>query len=272
MNALSQLVIDWVRRNKSIEMIAYLMQNYLGINYQGWGTFAKDPKKMHEHFKNISENYVKQLGPQAFSQKVILELGTGFSRSGMLHLIREYDVKQVYCYDRFNCLREDEIALIKEEGLEGYMDRLIYFVGGYDEIANQIDAESVDTIISNAVLEFVSDLDSLAKVLKAVAKVDSLSFHRVDLRCHNKFKAFGELYFHTFSNKLWKAMGERVGQLSRGLKGDYVAIFEKNSFDCKAVDLESFSTESLLDAESYLKVDNIQLYRTSELDLFLTRK
>lgn len=272
MSLISQLSIDWARKNKSLEIIAYLIQNYLGINYQGWGSFAEDPENMHEHFKGISENYVKQLGPQAFSQKVILELGTGFSRSGMLHLIKEYDVQRVYCYDRFNCLHDNELALIKREGLEDYMDRLTYFYGDYNEIINNIDTGSIDTIISNAVLEFVTDLDALAKVLGSVAKLNSVSFHRIDLKCHNKFKAFGELYFHTFSDTLWKAMGERVGQLSRRLPRDYAEVFEKNSFECITVDVGNFSKQCLLNAQSYLKVDDIAVYGTSELDLFLTKK
>lgn len=272
MNKLSQGIVDLVRQNKGLEILAYLTQNYLGINYQGTGSFAKHTETMHDHFKGVAEDYVKGLGTDAFSQKVVLELGTGFSRSGMLHLIREYDVQRMYCYDRFNCLTAGEFEIIKREGLESYMDRLTYFVGDYNEILNHLEADSVDTIISNAVLEFVSDLDVLADILGSVAKQNSTSFHRIDLKCHNKFKACGELYFHTFSDTLWRAMGDRVGQLSRRLPIGYVEVFEKNSFACKTVAVKKFSDECLLNAESYLKVQSLQPYSVSDLDLFLTKK
>ena len=272
MKKISQAAVNWVRKNKGLEILAYLIQNYLGINYQGTGSFAKHPETMHEYFKGVAEHYVEALGTDAFSNKVILELGTGFSRSGMLHLIREYDVQRIYCYDRFDCLTADELIIIKREGLESYMDRLTYFVGDYNEILNHIDADSVDTIISNAVLEFVRDLDILANILGSVAKRNSVSLHRIDLKCHNKFKACGELYFHTFSDVLWRAMGERVGQLSRRLPSGYVEVFEKNSFECKTVAVKMFSDECLLDAESYLKVPSVELFSTSDLDLFLTKQ
>ena len=251
-----------------LEIFAYLVQNFLKINNQGFGRFLK----IHDNFVRISENYVNQLGPEAFTNKVILELGTGFSRSGMLYLIKKYNIKTVYCYDRYNCLHENELNIIKEQGLECYMDRLIYIVGENRDILNYIDIDSVDTIVSNAVLEFVSDLDSLAKVLGSVAKSDSVSFHKVDLKCHNKFKPYGELYFHTFSNYLWKLMGERVGQLNRKLPHEYVKNFNDNGFVCKMTNVEKFSKKDLLYAEKYLNVNNVQLYSTSGLCLFLIKK
>jgi len=103
-----------------------------------------------------------------------------------------------------------------------------------------------------------------------VAKTNAVSFHKVDLKCHNKFKASGELYFHTFSDRLWKAMGERVGQLSRRLPFEYVRIFEDNSFTCRTAE-KKFSKECLLEAKSYLDSEDIEKYSTSDLDLFLKK-
>ena len=272
MKIIKQRLIDLIRRNKSFEIVAYLIQNFLDVNHQGSGEFAKYPEEMHNHFRSVSENYVKQLGPEVFTQKVILELGTGFSRSGMLHLIKKYDIKKVYCYDKYNCLHKDELDIIKKEGLECYMDKLTYIVGKDKDILNYVEIGSVDTIISNAVLEFVFDLDSLVKVLGAVAKSDSVSFHRVDLKCHNKFKSYGELYFHTFSNYFWNLMGKRVGQLSRRLFHDYIKIFEDNCFTCNKVNVKKFDKKVLLNSKNYLNVDNIENYSVSDLDIFLTKQ
>jgi hypothetical protein len=272
MKLISQVFIDFVRKNKQIEILAYLVQNYLGINYQGWGTFAENPENIHEHFKEIAENYVTKLSPEAFKGKIILELGTGFSRSGMLHLIKEYQVKHIYCYDKFNCLIDDEMHLIKKAGLESYLDRVTFIVGNYEKIINEIGENKVDTVVSNAVLEFVDDLDSLAHTLYTVMKVGSLSFHRVDLKCHNKFRSLGQLYFHTFSDTLWRSMGQRVGQLNRKLKKDYIKVFSTHSFECEAQDFGVFSSEILDDATSYLPSIFIEDYKTSELDLFLIKK
>ena len=271
MKLISKLFIDFVRKNKQIEVLAYLVQNYLGINYQGWGTFAENPENMHEHFKKISENYVRQLSPEAFKNKVVLELGTGFSRSGMLHLVKEYQVKHVYCFDRFDCLIQDEINMIREEGLEEYLDKITYFVGDYEKIINEIGEDQIDTVVSNAVLEFVDDLDDLAKALYMVMKNGSIAFHKVDLKCHNKFRSQGELYFHTFSSSLWNAMGKRVGQLNRKLKKDYIEVFTINSFECSAVDVDLFSPEILTKASSYLPSESMEDFKTSELDIFLVK-
>ena len=259
-----------VRSNKYIEICAYLVQNFLKINSQGGGSFGKSSEEMHHYFTSVAENYVSQLGAEAFSQKVVLEIGTGFSRSGMLHLIKEYDVKKVYCYDKFNCLDSAEEEIIKQNDLESYMNRLIYIEGEYEEIAEHVDINSVDTIVSNAVLEFVVDLDALVKVLGAVAKIGSVSFHRVDLKCHNKFKTCGELYFHTFSDRFWSLMGDRVGQLSRRLPDSYKQTFKKYSFSCSA-NQSCFSNECLLHAKEYLKSENIENFKISDIDFLLKK-
>ena len=259
-----------LRANKYIEICAYLIQNCLKINSQGGGSFGKSAKEMHYYFTTVAENYILQLGADAFSQKVVLELGTGFSRSGMLHLIKEYDVKQVFCFDKFNCLDPIEEEIIKHNNLESYMNRLTYIEGEYEEILEHVDVNSVDTIVSNAVLEFVVDLDELIKVLSTIAKIESVSYHKVDLKCHNKFKTSGELYFHTFSDRLWNLMGNRVGQLSRRLPESYKEIFKKYSFSCSTHE-SFFSNECMLHAKKYLKRENIENFKVSDIDFFLKK-
>ena len=175
--------------------------------------------------------------------------------------------------DKFHCLIDDEMQLIKKAGLESYLDRVTYIVGQFlNRLLMKLVKIRFDTVVSNAVLEFVDDLDELAQTLYTVMKDGALGFHRVDLKCHNKFRSLGDLYFHTFSDVLWKSMGQRVGQLNRKLKKDYVNIFLANSFECKAEDLDVFSPEVLADAATYLTSKSIEDYKTSELDLFIIKK
>lgn len=259
------------RSNKYIEICAYLVQNFLKINSQGGGSFGKSAEEMHWYFTSVAEHYVLQLGAEAFSEKVVLEIGTGFSRSGMLHLIKKYNIKQVFCFDKFNCLDPIEEEIIKHNNLESYLNRLTYIEGEYKDILEHVDIETVDTIVSNAVLEFVDDLDALVKVLTTVAKIESVSYHKVDLKCHNKFKNSGELYFHTFSERLWSLMGSRVGQLSRRLPENYIKIFEKHSFSCNS-NKTFFSNECLLLAKEYLKPKNIENFKVSDIEFFLKKE
>ena len=271
MKIISSIWVKFVRKNKYLEICAYLLQNYLHINNQGSGKFTKNPELMHKHFEKICENYVDKLGLDAFTGKEIFEIGTGFSRSGLLFLIKKYDVKKVYCYDRFNCIHHSELKMIHEEKLEKYLDRLVYFVGDYSSIREYIKPNSIDTILSNAVLEFVEDLDYLSRILNLISKKNAVAYHKIDLKCHNKFKHCGELYFHTFSKRMWNAMGVNVGQLSRRLADDYVRIFENNSFEC-TTETKTFPDKILKSAKKYLNTNKIEKYIISDLEIKCKKK
>ena len=137
-------------------------------------------------------------------------------------------------------------------GLTEYSNRVSYITGDYRALEAMIAPSSIDYIYSNAVLEHVADPEALFNVLGKVLALDGVMFHRVDLRCHNRFRRHGELYFHTFSPKLWKAMGHNIGHPNRWLLNDYKRLFEGMGYSVSIKQIQTFSKNVLDDAKCYI--------------------
>lgn len=263
-----------LRTNKYLEMLSYLMQNNIlnkVLNTSGEGSFDTSVEGMYEHAKKIAKQYRDNYNGN-LENKTILEIGTGYTRSTMLFLIKEYDLQKVYCYDRFNCLHENDAQIIEKYNLSPYLDRLEYISGTNDTISEHIETGSIDYIISNAVLEHVDTLEILFDNLSKVFKKGGQMYHKVDLRCHNRFKKHGELYFHTFSEMLWNMMGDKIGQPNRKLLKDYYKIFKKFDLKCDTNIVERFSNEELSKAKNYLNNIDIKDYETSIVEFKLCQK
>ncbi len=259
-----------LRRNKYLEMLAYILQNNQILNSSGSGEFDTTIDGMYKHSVNVGNLYSEKYSND-LDGKTVLEIGTGYTRSTMLNIIKEFNINKAYCYDRFNCLHENDEIIIKTKGLEGSLDRLEY-ISGINEELLKIDKNSIDYIISNAVLEHVNDLELLFSILSKLLKEDGTMYHKVDLRCHNRFKNYGELYFHTFSNKFWNVMGGKIGQPNRKLLKDYVKLFEKYNLSYQINILKYFDDFELKKAEFYLKNNNTDDYKVSIVEFKLCKK
>jgi trans-aconitate methyltransferase len=266
---LFQFIAKIIRQNRNLEIAAYITQNLLRLNTQGEGSFGRTSHDVFDYYRSTLDLYVDQVGENSFRNKTILELGPGLSVVGMLEAIRRYDVKKVYSYDRYNRLSKSDEIFIRENNLEEYRSRLVYFFGPPAKILEVIPCGEVDTILSNAVLEFVPDLRELFDMIWHCAAPNSVSFHRVDLKCHNKFKAKGELYFHTFSDFLWKSMGDNIGQLNRVSVSQYFDIFASCGFQIKDINLKEFSHKVLDDASYYLGAGEVDDNKYSDADFIL---
>jgi SAM-dependent methyltransferase len=270
---MKKIMKDLVRRNKYLEIVAYIFQNNKLMNSSGEGGFSKNIDEMYEHFISISEKYVQNYS-DSLKGKIVLEIGTGVTKVTMLYLIKMYDIKKAYCYDRFNCLDSNDEIMIKKYNLEKYLNKLEYITGTNDKIIENIEAGSIDYVVSNAVLEHVDNLSLLFKMLNEVLKSNGKMFHSVDLKCHNKFKKYGELYFHTFNNTLYNLMGDRIGQPNRKLVVDYLDIFEKECLNCKLNIKASFTNDTLQKAKQYLHLNDYEIknYIASDVDFILSKK
>ncbi len=94
-------------------------------------------------------------------------------------------------------------------------------------------------------------------------------YHKVDLRCHNRFKRHGELYFHTFSNKMWDIMGGKIGQPNRLLLEDYCQIFDNLHLKYEINIVEKFTEDELLKAKTYLEEADVSKYGASVVEFIL---
>lgn len=267
----SKFLKKQIRSSIVLETSAYVLQNILNINNQGYGNYGSSEEDIYNHFIQINQKYLKQLGKDAFIGKTVLELGTGVSLCGMLALAKEYDVRKIYCYDRFNCLNANDHKIISQNNLEQYLPRLKYLYGPIEILKENIDINSVDTICSNAVLEFVPNMLDLFIELKRILKKNGQMYHEVDLRCHNKFLNHGELYFHKFSEIAWKLMGSRVGQLNRLRVCDYEDIFKKLEFDQEFNNIE-FDNTIMQKASTYLKNINLEKLKYQRCKVVLKNK
>lgn len=259
-----------LRKNKYLEILAYILQNNQILNPLGSGEFGKTIDEMYSHSVNVAKlfakNYIGNL-----ENKVVLEIGTGYTRAAMLYMIKEYNLKKVYCYDRFNCLHENDNKIIQKYNLEPYLEKLEYIFGSNEELL-KIEYLSIDYMVSNAVLEHVDTLELLFSVLEKLLKVDGQMYHKVDLRCHNRFKKYGELYFHTFGKKFWNIMDGDIGQPNRKLLKDYLKLFDTYDLECNTTVCEQFSEKELKKAKNYLKSENLEDYKVAVAEFKLCKK
>lgn len=268
---MKEIIKKTLRSNKYIEMLAYILQNNQILNSSGSGDFGDRLDDIYEHNIKVAKAYKKNYNGN-LNNTTILEIGTGYTRIAMLYMLKEYGVSKIYTYDRFNCLQPMEKILIEKYNLDIYLDKLEYFTGTNDKISTKLQKASIDYIVSNAVLEHVDNLDLLFENLNYVLKKNSFMYHKVDLRCHNRFKNFGELYFHTFSNKLWNIMGNNIGQPNRKLLEDYFNLFNIFNLDYEMKIIEEFTIEELNKAKNYLKNKNINKYNVSIVEFKLWKK
>lgn len=259
-----------LRQNKYVEMLAYVLQNNQMLNTSGSGEFGNTIEEMHGHGKNVGDLYINNY-KGSLEGKSVLEIGTGFTRTTILHMIKTANISKGYCYDRFNCLHENDDKIIKKFDLYPHLEKLYYLSGKNEELL-KIEKKSIDYIVSNAVLEHVDNLNLLFSTLSQLLKDDGVMYHKVDLRCHNRFKKHGELYFHTFSDKAWNMMGGNIGQPNRVLLKEYITLFEKYNLKYELNILENFSTVELEKAHRYLPSVELKEYEVSIVEFKVYKK
>lgn len=266
---MKKIIKNALRKNKYIEIFSYMLQNNQLFNSSGSGEFGNNVDEVYAHNVAIAKMYADNYHGD-LDGKTVLEIGAGFTRATLLVMIKEYGLKKAYSYDRFDCLTDIDEKIISRYGLHDYLDRLEYIAGENLLLTERIDEGGVDYIVSNAVLEHVDDLVLLFNVLNTLLAENGQMYHKVDLRCHNRFKRHGELYFHTFSDRLWKMMGGNIGQPNRKLLAYYHDLFKALRLHLEEHVVEKFAEDELLKAGVYLDTEDVSEYAVSivEFNLF----
>jgi len=259
-----------LRSSKYLEMVAYMMQNNRMMNPSGYGEYGDTIEDIYNHFVKIATLFEDKY-PGDIRNKTILEIGTGITRTAMLYMIKTWDLKKVYCYDRFNCLNKIDDVIIEKYNLSKYLPRIHYISCENNLLINHLRGDTVDYIVSNAVLEHVPDLKQLFGIMTKILDDNGTMYHKVDLRCHNRFKKCGELYFHTFSTRLWNIMGDKIGHPNRKILTDYLEIFEKCKLKSNMKIIQQYDNLTMEEATKYLKVANIEDYKYSIVEFILQK-
>lgn len=270
---MKQKIKTCIRKNIYVEIVSYILQNkflYKAFNTSGEGNFEKTADGLFRHADGIVGQYMNNYHGD-LSGKCILEIGTGVSTATAYLLAGKTGARKVYTYDRFCCLHKNNRKVLEKYRLIEIGDRVEYFYGPANLLRERVPSKSINYIVSNAVLEHVNTLEELVSNMCAVLSDDGVMYHRVDLRCHNRFKRKGELYFHTFSEKLWNMMGNKIGHPNRLLLKDYLRIFAENKLACRLINMSYFDENVLNEAEMYLGGVNIQDYAVSTFDVMLRK-
>lgn len=270
---LAKKIKNGLRKSRHLEALSYLIQNNMlakALNFSGEGNFDRSVQGLYDHGIKIGQQYLDNAS-HAVAGKTVLEIGCGLSLATAYYLVAVGGARRVFAYDWFRCRHENDEAVVRQFDLTRHGTNVNYITGDYQALLQGIPAGQVDLVLSNAVLEHVADLPALFTVLGELLSPNGAMYHRVDLRCHNRFKRCGELYFHTFSEKLWNAMGNRVGQPNRWLLGDYERLFHDHGFEWEFKNVQHFSDDVLSDAVVYLNGRDVAEFKTAVFDVLLER-
>lgn len=271
-----------IRRSISMEMFAYLIQNNIlskWANISGGGAIDNFTiEQMVKYCQDVYRLYLAHLVPGLELKGMrVLEVGPGRSL-GVSLLFVLGGAKQVYAVDRFNCLSSsDDSRCLKrlEPEYERYLKRVEYIILPIEHLAKR-GIDEVDLIVSNAVLEHVSDLEQTIKTFHSLLSPNGMMIHKIDFRAHNRFLKRGPLYFLTYSSALWKMMGNNIGAPNRMRPPDYKNILQRSGFEFELQPDEHFDLDEVRSAkEGYLRgtrFANMSLYDLSVATCWLVGK
>ena len=246
------LIKTWARKNRQVEICAYLIQNNFGITWTvGDGEFERSAATYYDRWSAVAKEYISNY-PGSLEGKTVLEIGPGKSLSACYYLATYGRCKKVYAYDPF-CVVDKEIdnKILKDYFTRENPDEIVQFLD--EEGLAGLD-EKVDYIVSNAVLEHVWDIDALFKNLGKISHENTVMFHHIDFANHNKFANSGELFFLGFSDRVWRLMAGRIGHPNRMMIRDFERLFRDAGFSFEIIRKNEYDSRTVQNAlNTYLR-------------------
>lgn len=184
------------------------------------------------YIKTVLSDYLTYAGlsAEAIREKRILEIGPGHSLGLALRLL-SLGATQVVSIDKFYSLLDEKeqnkiYKVLRGEltdqekvqfdqviNLEGQNkkipERLTYLYGrGIDEVRPLHDQDPFDFIVSRAVLEEISDLNSSFSAMDQLLVPGGIMIHKIDLRDYSMFSSYGmhPLTFLTIPERIYQWM------------------------------------------------------------------
>jgi SAM-dependent methyltransferase len=215
-------------------------------------SIQRDNSHLPVDLKNINLTYRRYvdaagLNPEKIRGMTVLELGPGFNIGIPLHFLADGAEKVVgsdkfvplqtsgYFVELYRSLRrgltDDEKARFDQglrlsDKVEVNPQRVQYIYGKeVDELVSALGRNSMDLIVSNAVMEEIHDFDTAFSSMDQLLKPGGYMVHRIDLRDYGMFSKYGyhPLEFLTIPDWAYERMVMDSGQPNRKLVNDYRA-------------------------------------------------
>jgi SAM-dependent methyltransferase len=224
-----------------------------------------------DYSRDVFQKYLYFLTVKDFASflhgKTVCELGPGDTVTVAL-LFLAYGASRVICFDRFplvqdkqkNTLIAKRLLEILPEAQKAYLQKVISFDDrGYvtwdgsrlcylynKKEALEIEAETVDLLVSNAVLEHVFDLEGLFREMSRTMKAGAVMVHAADLGPH-QLSFNTPLDFLTIPEWRWKLMTSHRGAPNRARKSHYERLLAKYGFDILKFEVTEHFTQTDID-------------------------
>lgn len=214
-----------------------------------------------------------------FHGKKVLVIGPGDNLLiGFIFLLN--GAKELYLIDKFSKPLDDsyEFILLKNylkrksstsyietsEKIKLLKNRINYFPNTPFEKFNKLNRNSIDLIVSSAVLEHLNDLELAIKVMKYLLKEGGLSVHRIDLRDHLHLKDNCFLDFLKYSPRFWKLFGDLTNRIRCS---QYITFFKKYNFDIIFTKKNKIRTISKIDEIKNAFYHNYKILTKEDLSI-----
>jgi SAM-dependent methyltransferase len=249
----------YIFKNLFKNFLMFLMPSAINRIRQTTGTgnpqLDQDIVQIVEYSKGVFEKYCRYMAKKnmntTLNNKTIVELGPGDTMATAFFFLA-YGAKRVVCFDRFKLLQnttkntliaQQVLSILPEQQRQHLQTilsfddlkqvrwdpiRLQYLHNRYENIT--LENNSVDIILSNAVLEHVQNLDVLFSHMYRILKPGGIMVHAADLKSHELHHAT-QLDFLTIPSSLWKYMTFYRGAPNRARKTDYEKLINHYGFE-----------------------------------------
>ena len=173
----------------------------------------------------------------------IVEIGPGLNSAVALQFIAA-GARQVICVDKFvprsfsayhdklygtlrtrlpAAHRHNFDAAVDLESRTFNPERILYIHGGFESLQPVFQEESVDFIVSNAVIEEIYDIETALDLMCALLRPGGYMIHKIDFCDYGLFSRYGysPFEFLTIPEWIYRAMAEATGQPNRRLMDAY---------------------------------------------------
>ncbi len=156
-------------------------------------------------------------GPAEFPEVVPVLPSYGFPH----HVLDDDHLKAALADERLDRIRDS----VRKQNEPGSM--IDYRTRWFDDSA--IQRESIDLLISQAVLEHVDELASSYRAMRLWIKPDGLLSHTIDFRCHSTARVWNGHW--RYSDAVWKLIrGRRSYLLNREPYSTHLRLLAENGF------------------------------------------